>query len=144
MSPVPEKRCKEVSDAKCSSVLGMDLHFESGSTLWDFILMQLALQKPLVWVSLGAEGPRVRQSFLTRYLLMYSATTFNTIWSLSLLSAELSHHILSPPSAPMEGFQKIAPGNSWFVAFHHSGTAFLKDMLKLPSLEGHRLEFIQC
>lgn len=87
----------------------------------------------------------MRQSFLTWYLLMYSATTFKTIWVCILLPAQLSHHVLSPRPVPVEGFQKIAPGNSWFVtSFHHNGTAFLKNKLKLPFLGDLRLEFIQC
>lgn len=32
-------------------ILGLDLHFGNGSALWDFILMQLTLQNPLVWIS---------------------------------------------------------------------------------------------
>lgn len=43
---------------------------------------------------------------------------------LFLLFANLSYRLLSFASVPAEGFQKIAPRNSWFVTlFHRNGTA---------------------
>lgn len=101
-------------------ILGMDLL--CGTLFWC-----INPAKPLgVGQSWGQRGPEWgKASSVSDFL--YSATIFHTIWGHSLLFAELSHRVLSPPHALVQGFQKIAPGNSWFVAsFHHSGTAFLK------------------
>lgn len=68
-------------------------HFGNWSaSLWDFILMHLTLQNPLVWVSLG--GREVQSK--TKLLYLVPSHVSSHVCGCSLLFAELSHLLLPP------------------------------------------------
>lgn len=68
-------------------------HFGNlSASLWDFILMHLTLQNPLVWVSLG--GREVQSK--TKLLYLVPSHVSSHVCGCSLLFAELSHLPLPP------------------------------------------------